>query len=108
MSDQPLPQALSFKTRDAVEASAECACFHCLARFPAEHVTRYVDGRRTPICPCCGIDSVLAAASFGGTLPDEAALAAMRKASFGLDDRQADGPRRDIFDFLRRFEAEEP
>ncbi len=87
-------------TRDAVEASAECACFYCLSRFPAADVTEFVDDGRTPLCPGCGIDSVLAASSFGGKLPDRAELEAMRKQSFGLDDRENDGPMKSIFDFF--------
>lgn len=39
----------------------KCGCFHCLKIFDSEKV-EYMperDGRETPYCPYCGIDSVL-------------------------------------------------
>lgn len=39
-----------------------CACFHCGERFAADEISRFADepdGRKTAVCPCCGVDAVL-------------------------------------------------
>jgi hypothetical protein len=50
---------LSSGQRDAIAASAQCGCFYCLATFDPSEIRRWVDDKTTPICPRCGIDSVL-------------------------------------------------
>ena len=49
-----------------VRASERCGCFYCLAAFAPDEIDRWIteaDGRRTALCPACGIDSVLGSAS---------------------------------------------
>ena len=55
---------LSFKNKEACEASKTCACFHCLAFFSPQEISEWVEEKRsggglTAICPKCGIDAVL-------------------------------------------------
>lgn len=54
---------------DEINASALCGCFYCLAIYPPGEITDWLDDRirgvegRTALCPRCGIDSVIGAAS---------------------------------------------
>ena len=57
--------------RQEIEESTLCACFYCLATFPAQKISEWVDWPentpeemmniygQTAICPFCGIDSVI-------------------------------------------------
>ena len=52
--------------RPEVERSSRCGCFYCLAVFPPSAIRDWIDegdGSQTALCPACGIDSVLGAAS---------------------------------------------
>jgi hypothetical protein len=49
----------SFKSRDAIKKSKTAGCFYCVEIFPASEIKEWVDDNLTPICPKCGIDSVL-------------------------------------------------
>lgn len=53
--------------REEIERSALCGCFHCLAVFPAARISEWIeevdDVGTTAMCPECGIDSVIGAAS---------------------------------------------
>lgn len=53
----------SIFNRHHILQSELCGCFYCLEKFPPSEITEWVDGRLTPICPHCGIDSVIGAAS---------------------------------------------
>lgn len=107
--DEPAPQIVSFKSRTAVEESPVCACYCCLARFSPANITEYVDRELTPLCPRCGVDSVLASASYGGTLPDDAKLATYRRQWFGdLESNDGTGKKRGILDFFSAESSEEP
>jgi NAD-dependent SIR2 family protein deacetylase len=39
--------------------NSKCGCFHCLAIFPGTEISEWIDEGGTPLCPKCGIDSVL-------------------------------------------------
>lgn len=50
--------------RADIEASDICGCFYCLKTFPPAEITEWWDrDGQTPVCPKCGIDSVIASAS---------------------------------------------
>ena len=53
----------SFKSRKEIEQSVLCGCFKCLAIFSLSKIDDWwdeVDGiPQTPVCPKCGIDSVI-------------------------------------------------
>lgn len=36
-----------------------CGCFSCLHIFPSEDVIDWIDDGETPLCPTCGMDSVM-------------------------------------------------
>lgn len=44
-----------------MDSSGQCACFHCLERYPFSEILEVVDDRDglTAVCPKCDIDSVL-------------------------------------------------
>ena len=53
----------SIKSRKEIEASQKCGCFHCLAIFDTSEIDDWIDevngAPQTPMCPKCGIDSVI-------------------------------------------------
>ena len=54
----------TFANEDYVKSSNKCGCFHCGKIFDASEVEeeKYIkekNGKRTAICPYCGIDSVI-------------------------------------------------
>ena len=53
--------------RPELERSEVCGCFYCLAVFPLSKVSEWIDEVNdigtTAMCPECGIDSVIGAAS---------------------------------------------
>lgn len=65
-----------------IEASEQCGCFHCESVFaPSEIVEWWDSDDQTPVCPQCGIDSVLGSAS-GLPVDDEDFLRAMHNRWF--------------------------
>jgi hypothetical protein len=70
----------SWLHRAAIESSAHCGCFYCLAVYPPSAIREWVDGGETALCPRCGIDSVIGDAS-GYPLSGEL-LRAMKKHWF--------------------------
>jgi len=67
--------------RDEILASALCGCFYCCETFPPSKIYEWVDENATALCPRCGIDSVIGAAS--GYPITEEFLGAMRRHWFG-------------------------
>lgn len=69
-----------------------CGCFHCSSRFKPGEITDYTteaDGRRTALCPRCGVDSVLTDLD---TLPlTDELIALMRDRFFSGADTEDDG-----------------
>lgn len=51
------------QNRAEVECSALCGCFSCAAVFPSSVISRWNDRGRTALCPKCGVDAVIGAAS---------------------------------------------
>jgi hypothetical protein len=53
----------SFKSRKEIEQSVLCGCFKCLAIFSSSKIDDWWDEvdsiPQTPVCPKCGIDSVI-------------------------------------------------
>ncbi len=49
----------SFRNRAAVLSAPKACCFYCLAEFPPASIAAWADEGETPLCPRCGIDSVL-------------------------------------------------
>lgn len=45
--------------REELEASPFCACYYCCETYPPALITEWWDGGETPVCPRCGIDSVI-------------------------------------------------
>lgn len=54
-----------------------CGCFHCLEVYEATDVIDWIDDGETPLCPRCGMDSVM----LGVT--DLMDLLAMHRVRFG-------------------------
>jgi hypothetical protein len=70
----------SFKTRSEIEKSINAGCFHCTEIFPASEITEWEDEGLTPICPKCGIDSVIGDSQASIT---KEYLSKIEKKSFG-------------------------
>lgn len=49
--------------RESVLRSDQCGCFYCMAIFPPDRISEWVDDGQTALCPECGIDSVIGSAS---------------------------------------------
>lgn len=45
-----------------------CGCFYCTSQFRGRDVVEFVDGGMTPLCPHCGIDSVIIASDLRNSL----------------------------------------
>ncbi len=71
----------------------DCACYYCCARYPEAEIVEFISEEGEPLCPRCGIDSVIRARECGGVLPDEAALRRSRAAWFDIPE---DAPIRPI------------
>ena len=69
-----------FKSRTEAMASEICGCFYCLATFPPAEIEEWTDNELTPMCPKCGIDSVIGSAS--GFSIDELFLGSMNQRWF--------------------------
>ncbi len=70
----------SFKTRSEIEKSTNAGCFYCTKIFPVGKIKEWADDGLTPICPYCGIDSVLGDAQ--GVILSKEYLEDRRKESF--------------------------
>jgi hypothetical protein len=49
--------------RAEVLQSSLCGCFYCGATFAPDKIAEWIDSDQTALCPHCGIDSVIPAAS---------------------------------------------
>lgn len=49
----------TFKTKSIIKDSTKCACYYCLQEFNFNEIIEFIDNKETPVCPNCGIDSVL-------------------------------------------------
>jgi NAD-dependent SIR2 family protein deacetylase len=56
-----------------------CGCFHCLRTFEATAVIDWIDDGETPLCPYCGMDSVML------EVTDLTTLWRMRARRFGME-----------------------
>ena len=74
-------QTYASQHRIAVQASESCACFSCFARFAPAQIVKWIDESQTALCPTCGLDSVLGAAS--GARMDEGFLRKLHLHAFG-------------------------
>ena len=54
-------QRRSMNNRDLI--AGRCGCFRCLSTYLADRIGDWVDDGRTAICPVCGVDAVLSAAT---------------------------------------------
>ena len=63
-----------------------CGCFHCLRTFEATSVIDWIDDGETPLCPFCGVDSVML------EVTDLTTLWQMRVRRFGLPAAPDDAP----------------
>jgi hypothetical protein len=69
MSEPPyiLAHKHSIYHREEILRSTICGCFYCLAIFPPNEITEWIDVRdgqgTTAMCPYCDIDSVIGDAS---------------------------------------------
>ena len=66
--------------RHILRGSDLCGCFYCLDTFDYQNIETWCDDGNTAICPSCGIDSVIGAAS--GYPITEEFLTAMKKHWF--------------------------
>ena len=71
----------SFGSRRFIRVSRKAGCFCCLARFPARAVVEFTGTDHTPICPKCGVDSVILDAT--GWRPTRVFLTRMEARWFG-------------------------
>lgn len=42
-----------------MEKASKCGCYYCEKVYSPTKVTEWCDGEKTPICPKCGMDSVV-------------------------------------------------
>ena len=70
----------SIRHRDELRDSEVCGCFYCLEIFDYKNIEDWTDDGDTALCPSCGIDSVIGAAS--GYPIDSEFLSAMKKQWF--------------------------
>ncbi len=80
--------------RDEVLGSSLCGCFNCLATFPPDQVSQWVDEDdagvgQTAICPECALDTVLGAGSGYPLTPEF--LGQMQRYWCGEQDAAEDG-----------------
>ncbi len=78
--DSPVPSRSS-RHRPEIEASELCGCYYCLRTFPPRLIVEWTDRDmdrpegldnpgQTPLCPHCGIDSVIGSAG-GDAITEE-------------------------------------
>lgn len=84
MTPEELRQAHShsYGSKAEIKSSEICGCFYCLKTYPPGDIDEWVPGEETPICPRCGIDSVIGSKS-GLPVTDESFLREMREHFFG-------------------------
>lgn len=70
------------RNRGELLASLICGCFFCFHQFPANAVTKWIDGNQTALCPRCGIDAILGSSS--GFAINDQFLRRMNRAFFAL------------------------
>jgi hypothetical protein len=51
------------KHKSEILGSQSCGCFYCLESFHPSEIKDWIDDGKTAMCPRCGIDSVIGAAS---------------------------------------------
>jgi hypothetical protein len=68
---------LVFMARDAEAPDTPCGCTNCYRLFSYADVADFCDDGETPVCPCCGLDSVVI--STPDMIVDAHCLFAMRK-----------------------------
>jgi hypothetical protein len=51
---------LSWRNRVGISAVKVASCYYCLKCFPTNRIREWADDEQTALCPCCGIDSVVA------------------------------------------------
>jgi hypothetical protein len=61
--DLELAHRLCIHNREQIAQSKVCGCFYCLAIYGPSEIEHWVDDDGTPLCPKCGIDSVIGSAS---------------------------------------------
>ena len=62
-----------------------CGCFSCLHVFPSEEVFDWIDDGETPLCPTCGMETVMPG------ITDPAELYELRARRFGRNGPPPDG-----------------
>ena len=78
---------LSMYNKDALLRGSLCGCYYCGRVYNPNKIKDWTDeGKITAICPCCGIDAVLAEENDGTDLD---VLEAMHQRSFlqGFDSK---------------------
>jgi Zn finger protein HypA/HybF involved in hydrogenase expression len=55
--------AHSIENKAEIERSDVCGCFYCRTTFSPVQIKQWTDDGQTALCPQCGIDSVIGAAS---------------------------------------------
>lgn len=71
----------SFGSRPFLANSRRAGCFCCLAQFRAAEIVEFTDSGGTPLCPKCGVDSVIVDAT--GWRPNQVFLSRMEARWFG-------------------------
>lgn len=61
--DLEAAHAHSYENRAEIERSDFCGCFYCRKTFVSADIAEWTDDGLTALCPRCGIDSVIGAAS---------------------------------------------
>ncbi len=74
----------------------DCACTYCCAYYAEAEIVDFIWEGGEPLCPRCGIDSVIRARERGGVLPDEAELRRHRAAGFDIPEDEPIRPIRRI------------
>lgn len=57
-----IAHAASFGNEEAMKKASACGCFKCKTMFTPAEITEWIpeqDGRRTALCPYCGVDAVV-------------------------------------------------
>lgn len=49
----------SSRNKVYIDASDNCACYFCLAKFDPKEIKEWIDNGETALCPKCKIDSVV-------------------------------------------------
>lgn len=68
------------KSLDKLEGSKVCGCYHCCNIYDKSEIFEFYG--ESPVCPYCGIDSVIGEESLGTDITEEI-LEDMRNVMFG-------------------------